>query len=350
MKFRWYALIIVLLMFVFTYSLFFLYHNHYNIPFGKYDVDNYMCFIGENVKNYDEPCLKEIYRYSDDRIHFGLIQIIRVIEYHIGDFSLSYTYFVSFFLCLFIPLGYWHIGCKYYRDRDTAAHYVLFMIFGTFTYFLFGVLSVWSQMLGYLFYLLFLGEYFGTRHTVMYYFLVLSIFFHPYILMVYVLYLLAYIIEQKQYNYLIGVGLLGIIVYSYLGLDLLTYTYYSNELQPPLYQVIFIHMNPILFYISILAVIQNKKHRTLYLLMSLLIFSHYSRGLVYFFPIMMIKVVDYVHKNKIHLIMLYLFMFLHFFGGMWWTFVKSFLFEMKYGRLMDTTYIENLLGYKEHFR
>lgn len=341
------AVQLLILMFLLTFALFYLYHDYYDIPFGKYDVDNYMCFIGESVKLYHEDCPPVVTNYASDRIHFGFIQVIRMIDYYVGDFSLTFTFFIPVFICIIIPCGYYFVGKKYFQDVDKALIYTVLIVFGTFTYFLFGWLSLWSQMMGYFFYLMFLSEYLSGRHPVMYAHIILSVFFHPYVMMVYLIFLLSYLIDSKRWKLLIVFGVLAYLVYGNLNIDYLNYTKYGGSiLEPSLYQVTFIHLNPILLFISVIGMMADKKHRTLYLLLSLLVFSHFSRGVVYFIPVMMLKVVEYMEKHRDKYLILFFFVFIHFTAGMYGHFIRSYVMEMDCNRWMDISHIKKMTGYQ----
>ena len=193
MKYTYYYIIFML--WIITTGYFYAYYLDYGIPFGKSDVDNYLCFLGIPYKTYEKGCGHEVLSFSDDFIHYPFVGVVRFFGVNP---VLTLSLLIPFVLCLVIPLLYLLIGVSYYNDVDDGVGYALLMIFGCFNYFIFGWWSVWSQMFSFVFYLLALNEILwgvGKDKRILYVCILLSVVFHPYIMVVWLLFGLAYVID-----------------------------------------------------------------------------------------------------------------------------------------------------------
>jgi hypothetical protein len=106
------------------------FYNIFGLPFGKSDVDIYMGQIGADY-------------IANDHV---LLNLIPLLFKGIVDPGLFYTVVIPLSLCVFLPLTLFVFAVYYSRDQLISFVAVFMLVFGTFSFQVYGFSALWAQL------------------------------------------------------------------------------------------------------------------------------------------------------------------------------------------------------------
>jgi len=111
------------------------FYNHYGLPFGRVDVDNYMTATSRGVGFPDHM----------------MITSLSIIASKFMDMSLFLTFFIPLALTILLPLSVFVLALFMSKDWTVAFYSTMAYVFGTISLQAFGISAMWSQMLATIF-------------------------------------------------------------------------------------------------------------------------------------------------------------------------------------------------------
>jgi hypothetical protein len=334
------VLISVLLGFIFFMGLGYTYTNHYNIPFGMSDIDRYLCFL-------QMPSIAECEKLTAYTFftHFYVFFIFA------NQTPQMINYTVNMFIWLLMPVCFYIFAREWLENQDNAVHSILYLMFGTYIYFFFGYMMLLAQLTSFIFYLLSLAFLTEKQYKKGLIFAFMAFIGHPYVLIIYILWFLAYGIYHKKHHLILPTLILTLLLFNFGGLSYFT-VFFNTRPQPTLYDVFFIFTNPLLsflFFIGLLVKKPDVNHVFTLILLFTAPFSNLSRALPFLHVMMVVYAyigLKHIMKKARHgqyiefvflcsLILHFLYMFSYFNGNM--------LHEMGL-RGLSSDYFRNILG------
>jgi hypothetical protein len=248
------------------------YYSFYHIPFGMVDVDRYVAWISGS---------KEL-----DVTHYAIIHLLWLIPNSVEFLNLMLPFMAWIILpfSLFMLYSVW-------GGQKSASYATLLFMFGTFTALFFQVCALWAQMLSFILFLWFLRYYSlmleknQAKHVISAaVFLVLSIVAHPYTILLFFLLLLS---EVYRRSITLGLSLTVICAILALGLGLFSLlTPFSNHdgVEPNLYMMFFVYMNPILLIFPFFGLYRRPRLLSFFLILCVVApFISLGRAMPYLF-------------------------------------------------------------------
>jgi len=280
--------IVCVVCFFLTYSLFYSFYLITGLPFGRVDVDRYMCWLGLDL-SYRTVCTSMGYDnlLGFDYIHGFFIYSIRFMS---GLFRVSpaffLTFFIPFLLWAVLPLSLVKLGYAVLKDWVRARNYAYFVLLGSSLVFYFGVVSLWAQFIGFILFLWCLTTL-VSKSNFWLLFAGLSILFYPHMLVIYgllILPILSHGVRFKHIILLVTIAL-GLILFS--GINLVKYTRYvsADYAQPDAYTFLSVILNPVLFILFFLGCEDEVFFNSVWFLVIAGFMSDLGRGLIMFIPI-----------------------------------------------------------------
>ena len=332
-KYFYLTLLILLMLLgnIYYNTLYSMYTKHYNIPFGKIDVDRYMHMYYSN---------------EYDVIHYAFIKTIKLLDYFTGlpPAQLMNKYILSL-TWIFTPTIIFYIIYNIeYNNKDRlkiSALGSIFSILGTFLLTYGNVTCVYSQYNSYIYFLLTLLSYFMYKREKETFFLIvgvltfiLSAIYHPYILLVWGI-IFLYIFQKniklpRDYLYFIIAVILFLIPHV-TGMNVINYTILSGNFgEPDLINLIQYWTNPLLLFMAYLGLKNSRVDQNLiWILFIVGILSDIGRAYLYVIPFLCYLASKWFieHEDTKLLVFVLLVMFTYYLLT-WYGVVDSMVYEM----------------------
>lgn len=338
---KWVLTIFLVFSFLTFFSLSYIYTGHYGIAYGMSDIDRYNCMW--NKATIDDDCkpatAKTFFTHFYTFFLFGSLDDPQLVNY-----------VINLFIWGLIPLCFYVFSRSWLHNKENAVHTVFYFMFGTYIYYFFGVMLLLAQLTSFIFYLLSLRylqeqEYFKALP-----FIVLAIIGHPYILSIYILYLLAAALYTRKYSYLAAGFVLTCCFLFFLGSDIDFYMVFgSDRPQPSLYDVFFIFTNPLLTFFFFIGLGLKKPDIMHYFTVLLLFIAPFS-GVTRALPFLLVMTANYGFigfkhtmkniKGGRYLELIIIASFILHFLYMFDFFVKNMVLEMYYRGLDPSFFLQ----------
>lgn len=146
---------LVMVLYVGVQLNFITYYGKFGIPFGKYDVENYLLSIKDT--SYIGPNDMFIIHVSRDLSRFVKPEILL-------------TWMIPAFLCIFLPVTVFMLAFWMSKDGTVALVSTVVYVFGTMSMQAFGISAMWSQMISTIFFvwsIIFAEEYYRTKSVLL---------------------------------------------------------------------------------------------------------------------------------------------------------------------------------------
>lgn len=250
--------------FLLTVDRFYQYQLVYSIPFGKLDVDNYMTWMGED-RDRIEWLTETKKLFGVDVVHQGFISTVNLLVHASGhNHTLVLTYFIPFLLWFVMPSAMMWFAYSVTLNLWSSFESMLFLLFGTFLLFFFGVCSVWSQFFSFIPYLLAAGcliwvlRGVGVMIPFALGFGLLSILYHPLMLGAYGLMLMGELMNRRKYLLVLLLWVcvaVGMVWLSGHGM----YVFRGNVpiKEPPLYGLLYVFTSPLVVFFTVIGFINS---------------------------------------------------------------------------------------------
>lgn len=279
-------------LFLLTYTLFNIFTVLYGVPFGGFDVDNYMCWLDVDLspRYHCQPGIPRF--FGVDLVHTPLTSSIL---FFCGFFGVDVVSFMNFLmpllLWLVLPVFLLVFYSTIFSDvRDSVLCSLCFLL-GTFIIFFFGFYGLWSQFISFLFFMCAVTAYSrGLSLRYVLFFILCGGIFYYYILVIYGVWVLAHFIRNGWWWLIFFSCLFGVFMVVSLDLNLVEHTVFGSSLrQPDLYRVFFFFSNPILLFPFLVGLMNSNTSLERFKVFMLLLlfvmpFSEFGRGMVFAFP------------------------------------------------------------------
>jgi len=146
---------LVMVLYVGVQFNFIVYYGKFGIPFGKYDVENYLLSIKD--ASYIGP--NDMFIIHMSRVLGGLVKP-----------EILLTWMIPAFLCIFLPVTVFMLAFWMSKDGTIALVSTVVYVFGTMSLQAFGISAMWSQMVSTIFFIwsiIFAEEYYKTKSVLL---------------------------------------------------------------------------------------------------------------------------------------------------------------------------------------
>ena len=222
------------------------FYNHYGLPFGRADVDNYMVDINRGIEFPN---------------HIFVVGLTRLSSSLMNP-SLFITFFIPLALTIALPLSVFVLALFMTKDWTMSFYSVMAYVFGTISLQAFGISAMWSQMFAtifivwaYIFFETYIEKRIGTLRLISAIMAVMTFIAHAKSAAAFAIYgALRYIIMGRRQLAVI-LAATGVVAYAFLAENIFEYYPYTVDI----WFVLTNFMHPFLWVLAGFFIMRNMK-------------------------------------------------------------------------------------------